>query len=265
MANYEYPKEVTDENFDALFQRAKVIRDRTYNLDLLSVFVTLAIFFGFLTPIFWYYHGFFHSLTAPWTLLTVILVFIGGSLFISTFLNEVVRAFLRRCNFLIFHYPTSEECIFAEIFIIANRIKDNRVFAKNWQGRFRSATFRVKLLCDEFSLFSNDFFNVKRRFYAPEFNLLASGENQISRMLIFSKSKTSKMLTDFALALVRNEDVIAFQHVKTIIRETNKFGKLENLSKRIGNQLRSVYGILALVGVVIASIAGIITIISALT
>lgn len=265
MAKYEYPKEVTDENFDSLFQRAKIIRDRTYTLDVSSVFVTLAVFFGILAPIFWYYHEFFHSLTAQWTLLTILLLTFGGGLFISTFLNEVVRAFLRRFHFLIFHYPTSEECIYAEIFIIANRLNKNRVYPKNWIERFKSATFRVGLLCDEFSLFSHDFFNVKSRFYAPEFSLLASGGNQISRMLIFSKSKTSKMLTDFALALVRNEDVIAFQHVKTIIRETNKFGKLENLSKRIGNQLRSVYGILALVGVIIASIAGIITIILALT
>jgi len=103
---------VTDENFDALYQRAKKIRTRVSNIDLTSVFVTLAIFFSFLTPFFWYYHGFFRSLTVQWTLLTVLLITIGGGLFISTFLNEVVRTFLRRLHFLLFHYPTSEECVF---------------------------------------------------------------------------------------------------------------------------------------------------------
>jgi hypothetical protein len=266
MTNYEYPKQVTDDNFIGLLDRARIIRKRTYDLDVASIVVTFVVLgIPLAILIFTFRQSFQEIFRMDKTFILTTYLIIGGVFgFISTFTINYVRAFLRRLNFAIFNYPTSEECVFSESFIIANRLNKNRICG-NWKTKYESATWRVQFLCDELSLFSKDFLNTKRHFYAKEFNLLANGESQISRFFLFSSSKASELLTIFALSFVRNEDVIAYRYLKAFFSEANKYGQFESLSMRLGNQLRSVRGIIALVGGVVALIGGILTIILQLT
>ena len=266
MEKYEYPKEVTDENFKALCERAKVIRQKIFDLDTLSVFVFVLIFVIVLTiPILALITQIQALVIQDKTLFsTSVLIIAGISSLLSIPFFNIVRASVRRVHFAIYKYPTSEECVFAECFIIANRLNKNRICG-DWRTRYQTATWRIKLLCEELSLFSKDLFNTKRRFYSTEFALLSNGETEMARMFLFSGSKASNMLTTFALSFVRNDDVLAYRHLKAFIFETNKYGQFESVSKLIGNQLRSVRGIIALVGGVVALIGGILTIILQLT
>jgi hypothetical protein len=84
------------------------------------------------------------------------------------------------------------------------------------------------------SVFAKDFFNYpKGKMYAPKFNLLISGRDQIKRMLFFSDVNVSETLTSFGLSLVHNEDQEAYSSLKRIIEETQKYGKLEGRFQRI--------------------------------
>jgi hypothetical protein len=166
-------------------------------------------------------------------------------------------------------YPKTEEYLFARCVIIAYRLIENRPYDLKWWSRFvavtsHGATFQVGFLCEEFSLFSKDLMNVRRKFYFPEFNLLSGGISQIERMLVFSGSKTSKMFLDFALAFINGDDIVAHKQLKRIINETEKYGKLESKSERIANQLRSARGIVSLVSGVTTLIGGILALVAAL-
>lgn len=265
MENYEYPKEVTEKNFQELVGRAQKIRKREWDLDFIAVFVTVAIMAAILVSILWYFSGYLKNFTDPRLFsITIVLLSIGASLFASTYVAEGARLFLRRLNFFINHFPTREESIFAECFIILNRLDKNRIYAESWRHRFQGATWRTGLLCDEFSLYAKDLFNLKRRFYAPEFRLLASGTNQINRMLLFSGSVVNGLLSRFALAFVNNEDVIAHRCLKEILSEVEKYGNLENWSLRLENQLKSPTGIASLIAGTIAFIGGLLALIAAI-
>jgi hypothetical protein len=105
---------------------------------------------------------------------------------------------------------------------------------------------------------------VKRRCYAPEFRLLAGGTNQINRMFLFSGSIAESLLGCFALAFVKNNDVIAYRYLKKIVNESAKYGNLENWLLRLENQLKKPMGIVSLIGGTITVIGGLLALIASI-
>jgi len=119
----------------------------------------------------------------------------------------------------IFKFPRHEERIFGQCFLMAYYLTNKEKMR---------AIREVDDFIMHLSVFAKNKFNYpKGKMYAPEFNLLINGKNQIKRMLFFSQGNISEILTSFGLALIHNEDHKAYSSVKQLIEETQKYGKLE--------------------------------------
>lgn len=73
---------------------------------------------------------------------------------------------------------------------------------------------------------------------------------------MFSKQNVKKLLLNFGLTLVNHDDPTAYRYLKQLMREIEKFGKIESLREKIEKQLKSFKGIISIV-LSIATLAGI--------
>lgn len=181
------------------------------------------------------------------------------SIIVSTFVIQRVAIFLRRFLSYVKKYPPPEEYIFARCIVIACRLNEKKPYDLNWWSKFinvkpHGATYQVSYLFEDFSFFCKDWFNVRRNFYSPEFNLLSMGKNQLERMLVFSGSKASKMFLDFSFAFINGNDLEAHNQLKQIIHETEKYGKLQSRLQRMTNQLNGTIALIAGVATLIGAI-----------
>jgi hypothetical protein len=123
--------------------------------------------------------------------------------------------------------PTREEIIFAECFIIAKYLTVNE--------RDKAKKEVAILLSTLTSFVRNLYFNPRRKVYAPEFDKLRCGRNQISRMVMFSEMEyLPYLLRDFGFAFIRNDSPEAFSSLNQLIKEVEKYGELKG---RIGRFL----------------------------
>jgi hypothetical protein len=246
MKKYEYPKEVTDENFQKLVARAKTISRKSSSTLGVAILVSLGLlclFVFFLAPSL-------RAINDPSITASVALVIsFGLSLFVSVFLIDAVNVFLRRIfNNCVSYYPSPEEFVFAQCILTANLYSEKKRVG---------ATIKAKSLCSELSNFTRyDPLNFRRKFYKNEFRLLTSGKNQIGRMLLFSEAKVKELVSNFALALVNHDDPKAYLYLRHILKEVEKFGKIEGWQKRIESQLKSLKGIIGIIATIV-TIAGI--------
>jgi len=250
---YQYPEKIDEENLKKLIERAKEITRKSSITFFLSVVTSVVLL---VLAILWFYPI---LKTAPniqaYFEMALIIAF-GGALFASAFLVDFVNVFfLRRIFNFISFYPSPEEFVFAQCILTAP-IFDRVAQKSDWARHIR---YRSMWLSEEFSRFTKyDVLNFRRKFYAKEFGLLGSGETQIGRMLMFSKGNKKKLLIDFALALVNNNDVVAFHDLSKLISEIEKYGKLEIRSERILNQLKKWKSVIAIIGGAVAIIAAIV-------
>jgi len=253
MKKYDYPKEVNENNFQELVKRSKEITNKSSTTYGVSLFLSFVLILAFMIS----YVPSLRTIYNPQVAAEVgIAISMGVALFVIVFLSDIVNIFLRRIfNSLINYYPSPEEFVFAQCFLTAT-IFDRIIIKAKWAGAIRT---RSIYLSEEFSRFTKyDLFNFRRKAYANEFRLLASGEMEIERMLMFSERKNKEILINFALSLVNNDDPKAFIYLKSLICEVEKYGKMENLPKRIENQITSLRGIVALIGAMVAIIATIV-------
>lgn len=238
MKKYDYPKEVTDENLKELIERAKAITSKSSITLVTAIIVSIGLMVVMIVLIL---IPSLKTIQDPSMSASVSLVVIFGlSLFVSVFLIDGANIFLRRVfNNYISYYPSPEEFVFAQCILTANLYNEKKRV---------SATIRAKSLCDEFSTFTKyDPLNFRRKFYAREFRLLARGQNQLGRMLMFSEEKVRELLANFALALVNHNDPMAYRFLKNLIGEVEKYGKLEGWQKRIETHLTSLKGIIEII------------------
>jgi hypothetical protein len=254
MKKFEYPGEITEENFDKLVERSKEISSKSSSTLVIAIIVSMALIVGFAVLYLPYYKPYFRSIPDQQTFAWIsIAIATGISLFLSFFVIERINIALRRIFNLIFpFYPNAEEFIFAQCILTA------QLYSKktDWARKVR---YGAMSLCEEFSRFPiYDVLNFRRKFYAKEFGLLANGETQIGRMLLFSEGKVRELFANFAINLVNNNDSMAFLYLTSLIEEVEKYGKLEGLSQRIERRIKSWKGIIAVVGAIVAIAATIV-------
>jgi hypothetical protein len=250
MKKYNYPSEITEENFEKLVERSKEISSKASNTFGLAFIASIAIFIGFAALYLPYYQPYLSSVSnsQTWAWISITTA-IGVSLFLALFVIERLNILLRRIfNLLFSFYPSAEEFIFAQCIITAN------LYAKkeNWASIVR---YRSMYLFEEFSRFMiYDVLNFRRKFYAKEFTSLANGQTQIGRMLLFSEGKVKELFSNFAICLVNNDDPMAYLYLQHLIKEVENYGKLEGLVGRIESQIKSWRGIVALIGAIVTII-----------
>jgi len=234
MEEEDFPKKVTEKNIGNLTEKAERMQKKGFQLRYVFAFVvpyvvlvSLSVF-GWLYLLLWlglnHYLDFILWLSpelqvvAFFALLFAVYAMVILPILVFSFLS--INWILRRY----FGYPKHEEAIFAECFIIAKHLRNNeRIKAKKEVGYF--------LAC--LTGFVRDLrYNPKRKIYAPEFDLLRCGKNEISRMLMFSDDKTPKLLMDFGLAFVRNDDPEAFSNLKQLIERVRKYGEPKGRFRR---------------------------------
>jgi len=216
MSKKDFPEKVTKNSFPQLIEKAKRIKKRAFLLMIVSVIVYGIL--GFLImPIVLYLVGWFlmnslPELSSESFIILWLLVF--GLVFIPTLfllLDSIIRFFERYLGL-----PKSEEKVFAGCFLIANHLMNNE------------KTKAIKGVND-FVMYLSDFLkdrnNLKRKVYAPEFNLLISGKTEIRRMLLFSKEKIPELLMNFGLSFVRGEDQEAFSSLTRLVERVKIYGE----------------------------------------
>jgi hypothetical protein len=249
MSEAYYPNKITEENIQELKEKATRIKKKAFLLMILTtVFYSI---FGFI--FLWYMFPFIGSSLlnaypdlSPTTFWVTFLVvfFIVFEVFLILLLNLLEPILRRALNF-----PRHEERIFAQIVLMVYYLKKNER---------RKAIREVADFITHLSVFTKDFFNYpKGKMYAPEFNMLITGRNQIKRMLFFSEEKPiSAILSNFGLSLVSNEEREAYSSLKRLIEEVQKYGKLEGRLSGILAQMKKydvvVTWILLLIPIILA-------------
>jgi hypothetical protein len=255
MNSFDFPEEVTDDNFKELVERAEEIQEKLFRkryllyivgfmlipsavigLAIISLMLMLATdgYFNFL--IVW-----FGVIWAPAMFLILLLVvlacfWIPLTVFIILSVSWLMHKYL--------DFPRHEEAIFSECFIIANDLReDKRLEAKK----------EVRQLLPFFTSYvRNLMFNPKRKAYSPELDVLRSGKTEIERMLLFSKEDTSRMFMRVGLAFVRNDDPEAFESLRELTAKVKEYGEPKGrLHKLLGHIERYPVSLPWLVGLVI--------------
>ena len=228
MTKQDFPEEVTKKNIASLTETAERIRKSYVRLEysfgvvipyiavgILSLYgiVNLGVWLGvnhYLDFILW-----FSLKLQPIIFFLLLIIFVTlFSFFVLVPLLLLMFWLLRKYS----DYPTHEEIIFAEAFIIANHLTNDER---------RKAKGEVLLFLAILTTFVRDWFNTKRKDYAPEFNLLRSGKNAICRMLMFSQDEIPQLFMNFGLAFVKDDHPKAFSHLKQIVEEARKYGGLK--------------------------------------
>jgi hypothetical protein len=234
MSETEYPKEVTNDNIQHLIENAEKIKEKNlrfrygFTITILYLSLGLPIVYGSFYLVVWLGLNNYLSFLlwfSPELLPTAFFVFLIAVMLtislptLAVLLLSVIWIFRRY-----FGYPKYEEIIFAESFIIAKYLINNeRLTAKKEVGFF------IALLT---GFVREIIFNPKRKVYAPEFDLLRCGKNQISRMLMFSTSNISNLFMNFGLAFARNDNPEAFSNLKQLIKEIQEYGPLKGRTRR---------------------------------
>jgi hypothetical protein len=238
MKKYEYPKKVSEGNFQVLVERAKEIARKSAITLATAIIMSIGLMILFL---FIFVIPYVRTIRDPTTFSIIGLVIASVlSLFVSLFLIDMVNMFLRRVfNNYISYYPSPEEFVFSYSILTAKSLDEKKRV---------SATIRAKSLCQELSNFTKrDPLNFRRRFYSSEFKKLSCAEIQFGRMLMFSKGNGKELLSNFALALVSHDDPTAYRYLKQLIDRIEKFGKIESRKDKIERQLKSMKAIITFV------------------
>jgi len=237
MSKNGYPEKVSKENFEQLMEKANDIQKRKMDFRHLFLYVVIPFFAVDLTFVlvlsyllalqFGQLDSFlllYPTLSLQHFAIFILLVAIS-SIILSPFLL-LVYYFLFWIFYKYSGYPTLEEQIFSDAFVIANHLKrDERLIAQRWVDWF---------LVDVAAFCSFLMINPKRKIYAPEFEQLRNGKNQIKRMVMFSNDNISELFADFGLAFVRSDDPKAFTNLNKIIENAKIYGELKS---RIGSAL----------------------------
>lgn len=230
-----YPRRVTEDNVDKLIERAEKIGEKQQQgwlfLPLLVFYVIPSLVTGFASffSMFWllqnHYLDFLLLLPID---LAVKMFWVLQLLFVGVVTLPIIVLLLFSTIWLMqrhLGYPTDEELIFADCFIMAKNLRKNeRLKAKNQVNSFlRGLKGFVRHLI----------FNPRRKIYSPEFDTLRTGKNEICRMLMFSKEeKISELLMNFGLAFVRNDDPEAFSMLQQFVDEVKKYGEPKGTFRR---------------------------------
>ncbi len=245
---YQYPIEITEENNDALWKRAKELNLSYWKLPIVSLITSIGIFSIFLL---WFLIPFIDWLkTIQLTKEQFAYIALGlSALFSAIFAFGFAskwEAIVRKVRIGKYGFPSSEEMIFAECFIMARFLDENER---------EKALNRVKYFLDyHLSSIPQDVLNEKRRSYRDEVEALVRGKNSFKRMLLFSEESVPCLLRNFGLALVRGDDPLAHIYLKQIIRITKNYGKLEGRFERILSQINRNTVIFGLAGTLVGAI-----------
>jgi hypothetical protein len=240
LSYYKYPNEPTEDDIKSLSNPVKIAFKRQTS-DFWSLVVLGLIVLIVLVPFTLYIATYVTSSNAVIVVGLLLFTSILAS-FSSTLIIERVRIIMRRffCYFL--HYPSAEDYIVLRCAIIAQRcVIDKRPYDNQWWYKYlgnktHGATYQVSYLCEELSFFCKDWFNTRRGLYSPELSLLSIGREQIERALIFSNVDLPKLLLGFSLALKNYDDKVAYQKLKDILVEVEKYGKIESRLQKLTSQ-----------------------------
>jgi hypothetical protein len=248
MKKYAYPEDVTEENFEQLVERAKKIASMSSITVGASVIISLVLVVAITLYLFSIIRMAQNIVEFAWISLAMST---GIALFVVAFLIECVNLFLRRVyNGVIPYYPRPEEFVFAQFILTAN------LFSKEKSQWARLIRYRSMYMSEEISRFTKyDPLNFRRKVYGREFKLLASGQTQIGRMLLFSETKKKELLSKFALEFVNDEDSKAYLSLNKIVKKVEEYGELEGLTKRILDKLTKWQTVVTLIGGAVMIIA----------
>jgi hypothetical protein len=104
--------------------------------------------------------------------------------------------------------------------------------------------------CDETEMFVTALLGFKRRggrAFASEINLLSNGKKPFRRMLTFSEIGIPELLLRFGACVQNKDDPLAYLFLKSLLKETKRYGKIEGIFKKLERFVTSYKGLTALI------------------
>jgi hypothetical protein len=227
MSKDSFPDSVTMVNINSLIRKAERIRQKILQGRNFLPFIffygipTALVGFGSLFfVVFLLLHGYFNFLLFLPTglavnLFLVLLVLIVGTCIVSTAIVLLFSTMWLMQTHL--GFPTDEEAIFSDSFIIAKYLMNGeRLKAKN----------EVRLFLAQLKTYTRHLiFNPRRKVYSPEFDLLGCGRPEMCRMLMFSTKDMAEIFVNFGLAMVRMDDPKAYLSLKQLEKAIKEYGE----------------------------------------
>jgi hypothetical protein len=232
LSKYNYPKEITKDNIEQSKERAKLIKRKTS----ISVFLT-SFFYGLIAILLIYSSPFFINfliqsvpqISQEVAIATVLVVFVLIIQFTVLFLFDFIEFLINKVLKLDYRESVLASCVLISSYLFTSERK--------------KATKEV----DSFVVSILGLKRTTGRAYSKEINLVSKGTSQIRRMFSFSEENIGELLLRFGTSLYYNDDPMAFLFLSKFIDETQKYGKIEGLLKRLESIVKSYKGIIALI------------------
>jgi len=252
---WEYPKQITDENFSEWKDKAKKIKKRYYHpvfILLMAGFIValgVSIAAGLVLLMFQLWNQYtitFGQQINTILAMTLLLLMVLISMAIASYLSNYAAFLFSRY----LGYPTVDELIFAECIIIAGYLReDNRLEAKK--------ECISELLPHMKSFLHLRKVNPRRAVYKPEFSLIIKGANAMKRMLMFANERVSDYFVNFGLRFVRGEDPSSYFWLERLTIEIQKFGQPKGLLQRVLGSIERHSSLMDMMGKLLLFISGI--------
>jgi hypothetical protein len=258
MSQEPYPKQIKKTDIPLLVEKAKRAR-RKGNIASIGLFFSYGLIGFFLSPILLFLSGqlVINSYKQPVFMTTeiqVAIVITFFALYASVLLYLYLGLEIAIRKIAKIRY---DELVFYECILIADNLEQNRR-----QEAIKEVDGFVSWL---HAFQSTSWYNSKAKRYAPEIKLLNKGRKEIKRLLLFSTDKRIiDLFINFGLTLVNNYDASAFSFLKSIIGETEKYGKLEGWFDRIRGEATNIQIILYSVSIAIGIAVSLTTILKLL-
>ncbi len=240
LSKSDYPREINRENIAQTLERAKSVKYKA-KVSLFTASLIFAVFASLLPYLALIASSYFientPQISVEFAVIIVLSVFLIIIQITVTFLFDLIELAINRLLKLNYR-----EVVFASCILTANYL---------FEGKRKEAKMEI----DGFITSILGLKRSKGRAYSKEINLLSKGRRQMARMFTFSEEKIPELLLAFGTSLYYNDDPLAYLFIGQFIQETQKFGKIEGLPKRIENMVKSYKGIIALVISIITIIA----------
>lgn len=255
---HQYPKQVKKTDYTLLVDKAKKAK-RKGDLALIGLYITYSLIAYLVSPILLYLSGqlVISSYTPPVAFSTEIQIAITVTFFaiyvvFLLYLYFGLEILVRKLTKLDY-----KEMVFHECILIANNLKQNKR---------REAISEVNGFVSWLHIYqSTSGYNSKAKRYAPEIKTLNKGRKEIKRLLLFSTEKElPELFINFGLCLINGYDASAFSFLKSIIGETEKYGKIEGWFDRVRGGATTIQILLVSISILIGIVVSVVTILKSI-
>jgi hypothetical protein len=227
-----YPKEITKENIGSFTERARSIKRKSIASMLVSAisFSTIAMLSAFgLLYLLPYLPQTFNVHTTTETILLIVGFIAVYVEFLVLILFNFVESWVNKALKLSYREAVLSSCI-----LIAD-------------GLYSKDIIRARRETDMFITALLGFKRTSGHVFTTEINILSNGKNQLRKMLTLSENQVPELFIRFGTCVKEKDDPLAYLFLKALLKEIQRYGKIEGTFRKLENIVTSYKGLTALI------------------